>query len=199
MIVYKGRPVPWITRWSSEICDPGPALIPSQGPHGVLLNFEGEVPEDRIDGLLYLRSYNSPGIGEPRWKDIHTERQRRCMREGLCQVCGRKIPEPIPWIIPVLSLTSRVGKTRLNTEVAPVCEPCLPVALKYCPHLSGWQPKIIEVRGYRVSGVFGDIVDTDREGRIRHFQGDRRIDAYLGNIMVRQTMVEIWDFRKRRP
>lgn len=202
LLMHKGRPVPWITRWTSEVCTPGPRLIVEGTPAGIRLSFENEQPEDRIEGILYLRENNSPGVGEPMWKDIHTHRQRQCMVEGRCQVCGQIIEPPIPWLLsPTGSVITRQG-SRIITDTAPTCGGCLETAKKHCPHLLRYPTKVVDVRGYRIHGLFGDVIDfSGAYGKQRHYQADRRVDDThpLDNIVVRQTIVELWDHRKRRP
>lgn len=193
--------MPYAVRWTSEVLSPGPQLVPRlDGPDGRMrLSFHDEVPEDRIDGVLFLREGDSPGVGEPMWADVHTHRQRRCQVEGRCQVCGQVIEGRVtPWILPYGQLASRVGGT-IVTDVAPTCGDCIAVALRHCPHLGRKPYRLIDVRGYRVHSYFGDVVDhSGIPGRPKHFQADRRIGGYLGNIMARQTIVELWDHRMRR-
>lgn len=198
-LFHKGRPVPWIARWTSELRLPGPQLVPHADDDGrVRLAFADETPHDRVNGLLFHREGDSPGVGEPMWADVHSHRQNQAQREGRCQVCGIVIEGPIPWILPHGQLADRVGRS-IITDVAPTCTACIPIASKHCPHLRHQPFRQIEVRGFRVHGYFGDIVDrAGTLGHVRHYQADRRLSGYLGNLMVRQTIVELWDHRLRR-
>lgn len=201
-LTYNNRPVPWITRWSSEVCSPGPKILATDTTSGLRLRFEDERPQDRIDGVLYLREGQSPGVGEPLWRDVHTHRQRQCMVESRCQVCGDRIDPPVPWILPPQGhLVQRFGES-IITDAAPTCESCIDAAMHLCPHLSTHPSKIVSVRGFRVHSVFGDIIDySGTYGRRRHYQADRRVggDHPLDNIVVRQTIVELWSHRRRQP
>jgi hypothetical protein len=40
------------------------------------------------DGVLWALTTSSPGLGEPLYSAVHSIRQRRAMRNLLCQVCG---------------------------------------------------------------------------------------------------------------
>jgi hypothetical protein len=198
-ITFKGRPVPWVTRWSSEVVAHGARtrLMPSHTPEGIHLRFINEQPDDRIDGVLWLPENDSRGLGTPMWKEVHSHRQRRCQVEGRCQVCGVAIASrSMTWILPH-GLSTRQGSS-LITDVAPVCENCVPIATTYCPHLIRQPSRMITVYNYRPWGLFGDIIDPEPHTGVRHYQGDRPFGAYLGNVMARQMIVELYDYRTRK-
>ncbi len=191
----RGLPVPWITRWTTEALLPGPRMGLRPTPGGVRLSFEDERPEDRIDGVLWLREYSSPGFGEPMWKDVHSHRQRQAQVEGLCQVCGRTMT-PLQWLIPP-GLSHRENGS-LITDVAPTCQECLEKALILCPSLRQGGASLFEVFDYRLHSVHGDILRQGK-GRLEHFQGDVRLDsAGIQHVMARQMIVELWNFRRRK-
>lgn len=205
MFVDRGRPVPWITRWTSEVRSP--RLKPWMSDDGFRLGYEDETPEDRIEGVLWQREGDSPGQGEPMWKDVHSHRQRRCQVEGRCQVCGEAIEGVIPWVIPHRQYVMRISNS-LTTDVAPTCNTCIDLALKVCPALNE-RSLIYDVRQYRPFALFGDLVESSigpvttplrlpEYSQVRHFQGEKRINGYLGNMMARQMIVQLSDFRKRR-
>jgi hypothetical protein len=207
---HLGKPVPYITRWSLEVAAPAPQIVPWLTREGVRVEYGDERPTDRHDGVLWLREFDLPGKGTPAFKDIHSGRQRRCMVEGLCQVCGEPIDKPIPWMIPTALRTTTATKAGLLTDVAPICHSCLPQAEIYCPHLREHGFQLFDVYDYRLKSVFGDVIDVPgkrtvahplqlpKGAKIFHYQADRPIEGYLGNVVARQMVVELWNFRRRR-
>lgn len=201
---HHGHTVPWITRWTSEVQKP--QMRTYMSAQGLRLSFVDETPDDRLDGILWAREGNTPGQGRPMWRDVHSHRQRRCQVEGRCQVCGTLIEAPIPWIIPT-ALATRANAT-IITDVAPTCQSCLQTAPTTCPHLSTTAYSIYDVTDYRLYAVFGDVVDTAAppvnppqrpaaNPPVRHYQADRRLNGFLGNMMARQMIVQLWNYRKR--
>jgi hypothetical protein len=75
-----GRDVPWVTAWSSELD------VPDQWRH---CDYAGEVAIWRPE---------TPGVGLARFKALHEVRQRRAVKELLCQVCGRRTPSHDRWL-----------------------------------------------------------------------------------------------------
>jgi hypothetical protein len=205
--LHKGVPVPYIARWTSEVILPGPQLIPVPVPQGVHLTFKDETPEDRVDGQLWLREHDSPGHGQPMFADVHSHRQRACQIEGRCQVCGQIQEAPIRWLIPDVLVIRQ--HNNLITDVAPVCAECQPWAEQYCPFISGHRFTVYEVKGYSPYALFGDIVEGVGAGvqmtnrvrgfpRLKHFRGQRLLAGYTGDVMARQMVVRLWDWRKAR-
>jgi hypothetical protein len=176
---------------------PGPALGLRPDSFGQLrLSYEDERPEDRIDGVLWMRENSSPGFGDPLWREIHSHRQRQCQVEGRCQVCG-ELMDPLLWLIPTLLLTR--SKDSLITEVAPTCVDCVEKALLLCPALHRSNTILCEVFNYRPHSVFGDTVYASRGGGMRHLQGDVELHgAGIHHVMARQMIVELWNYRRRR-
>jgi hypothetical protein len=206
--LYKGVPVPYIARWSSEVVRPGPAMIPVPVPQGYYLTYKDEQPEDRVEGQLWLRERDSPGHGEPMFADVHSHRQRLCQIEGRCQICGQVQEPPLRWLIPDGLYTREQGT--LITDVAPVCELCQPWAERYCPFIQGHRFAVYTVKGYRPYALWGDIAESAGPTRVpssgqlrgfskvRHVQGQRLLSGYTGDVMARQMVVQLWDWRRHR-
>jgi hypothetical protein len=177
--LYKGVPVPYIARWSSEVVRPGPAMIPVPVPQGYYLTYKDEQPEDRVEGQLWLRERDSPGHGEPMFADVHSHRQRLCQIEGRCQICGQVQEPPLRWLIPDGLYTREQGT-------------------------------LITVKGYRPYALWGDIAESAGPTRVpssgqlrgfskvRHVQGQRLLSGYTGDVMARQMVVQLWDWRRHR-
>jgi hypothetical protein len=198
LITRRGLIVPWVTRWTSEVRNP--ALQPSYNPGtgGLALDFLDEQPSDRIDGVLWMREGNSRGEGEPEWKQVSSHRQRACMLDQRCQVCGMKIEDTeIPWLLPA-SAMDRKTRTGLTTMTPPTCAACIPIAMRSCPQLGRTKVNAVTVTAYRPWAYFADYVRLE-QGRQRHGQGEIPWNsADLSPIMARQVIVELYAYRRRR-
>lgn len=174
---WNDRPVPWVTRWTGEVCnDPLQVSIDRAGVH---LHYQGGNENRDNMGVLWKRE----GIGrhgEPQFSEVNTYRQRAAMRHKRCQVCGSKINErPIRWLMGRNQLhvgdVSRpwgVDEDAAITMSAPTCSPCIPLALKVCPHLRSSPWVILKVLEYESWGVYGEAVMIDREtGQGRDLRG----------------------------
>lgn len=205
-VEHNGRPVPWIVRWTSEVLTPGPRLI--RKPRHMSINgqvgtfdwqvaFNDETPDDRIDGQLWLRENNSQGVGEPMYADVHSHRQRRCQLEGLCQVCGETIEPPLTWLIP--PRLARKEANTLITDVAPICDDCLSVSRRVCPTLHRLEDRLLAVSvfDYRPYALFGDTLREVRK-RTVHSQGEIPLSGPVHQLVARQLVVQLWNFRRRR-
>src|SRR5438270_10139290 len=77
-------PVPYIAMWSAEKLPPARLLQTRSGVH-----YADESMLDRdSDGVLWTRAGSRRGEGEPYYKKVHPLRQRKAMRQLLCQVCA---------------------------------------------------------------------------------------------------------------
>jgi len=193
--IHKGLIVPWVARWTAESIERHPLkLMLNPSTKSLHLQYEDERPGDRIEGVLWMRSGDARGEGEPEWKEVHSRRQRACMLDPRCQICGMAIEGGvIPWLLP-----KAVGnaKTRhgISTMVPPVCPDCIPVALASCPFLARNEVQLFEVRHYRPWAYFADYVTPQG----RHLQGEIPFDAEsLVHIVARQIIVELLDMRRR--
>ena len=78
--------IPYIVSWSAE---KPPAKRLTLAPGGRGIAYEDELTHDRdAHGMLWRRSTLRPGQGRPLFGRVHTARQRRTMRQLLCQICG---------------------------------------------------------------------------------------------------------------
>jgi hypothetical protein len=201
-ITHRGVRVPWITRWTSEVVDRRKICLATHNDigGGYRIALIGETPDDRIDDVLWLPEGDGQGVGTPMWKDVHSHRQRRCMVEGLCQVCGEQIELPLLFLIPYPELMQKEGG-KIITDVAPLCRTCLPIARQLCPAITKHEheQQLLEVRGWRTHALFGDIIERGPTGT-RLQQGEVPVgnaDA-LRKIMARTAILELWDSRRSR-
>lgn len=116
----RGLPVPYINAWGAE--DEAPRWVehdPLVGGPAVFVGDVGDVPD-------FTRQ--------------NQQRQRRCMVEGLCQVCGK----PVPWSrrnLVVASLSVKwqwVAERRREVPVISepwLCDRCCAIAVGWCPAL----------------------------------------------------------------
>ncbi|MFI9026279.1 hypothetical protein [Streptomyces sp. NPDC053560] len=142
-------PVPYVAAWTGEsVMHMGLSVQPD----GKGLCFANEEPADRDhQGVLWARLTDAPGTGTPRFPVMHSARQRRAMREMLCQVCaGPASRTSRGWLF----LLTHEPADGAVTNKPPLCEPCVGVALGHCPRLT--DPFAVRVRRPRVWGVFGD-------------------------------------------
>jgi hypothetical protein len=213
LLYHRGVPVPWIARWSAEVVSPRPAFGFWITADGMRVTFLDERPEDRIDGVLWLRENDAPGQGTPDWATVQSHRQRACQVEGRCQVCGRVIDErPVTWLIPKIPMRKTTTGT-IITDVAPTCTDCLQLARVSCPYLLAKDHVAFNVYDWRPSAVFGDVIDLGRRiplppydapymappsTMIRHYQATAPLTGYVGNVMARQMVVELWNYQRRR-
>ncbi|MGV9426353.1 hypothetical protein ACWDO7_18935 [Streptomyces sp. NPDC003656] len=127
--------VPYITAWSSEPLED--TLIVVQEMTGV--SFEDETASDRDErGVLWARSPDTPGVGRPLYKKIHPGRQRQCMTDLRCQVCGGPADEDergVLWLIEDGREDWPGWPRDLMTTHPPICLTCVRVAREQCPHL----------------------------------------------------------------
>lgn len=197
---YKGRPVPWVTRWSHE-------RSADRLNYGVQVTRDGSFRLGYKDGkdvrdgtgMLWQREGIARG-GEPEWAAVNTYRQRSSMRRCQCQVCGKKIDErPIRWLMPPDGI-EQVDEDTFITMQPPTCSECIPLALDLCPNLKKYGYQILKVIDYDQWGVYGDVV-TMTEGGPRRFKSavsyntaDYGPDFRLAHVMAQQAVVRLGKF-----
>lgn len=104
--------------------------------------FTDETITDRDgNGVLWQRILVNPGAGRPEFGNVHSGRQRRAMRNLLCQVCAGPADHDkfgTLWLLPDYPgyHESWPGwPERMATPEPPVCLPCAHTALRACPAL----------------------------------------------------------------
>lgn len=166
LLQHEGQPVPWVTRWSGEVCD-DPLQVSLAPNGGLVLGFaDGRENRDAY-GMLWARE-GITRAGTPQYSEVNTYRQRAAMTKRRCQICGSKINErPIRWLMSELSLNP-LENGQAATTSPPTCSGCIPLALELCPHLSAHPWVILKVLAYEPWGVMGQAATLDEEtGSIR--------------------------------
>lgn len=203
---YRGRAVPWITRWSQEVHPDRHNLeIERRDDGGLRVVYLDRARENRDKfGVLWMKEGLAQGQGEPLWKEVNTHRQRACMIRSKCQVCGKTITDkPIHWLLPLDTL--QWVQDEVHTEAtpltasAPTCEACIPLALDVCPNLKakGWQ--LYYVLDWGVWGVRG-MHHFLAGGTIRRrnslvpydLRGYENTPAFEGATLAQQLVV-VWN------
>ncbi|MBB5938919.1 hypothetical protein [Streptomyces zagrosensis] len=81
--------VPFIASWNSELPDLVAGLTIEYDPESRLAYKGLPLPTDRdLGGISSARMSHSPHVGKPIFDGVHPTRQRFCMFEMSCQVCG---------------------------------------------------------------------------------------------------------------
>jgi hypothetical protein len=192
---WKGRPVPWVTRWSNEVIRE-PYTLEMTREAALSLIYKDGKSEDRAYGALWQREGLMRG-GDPLWKSVSTYRQRRAMTRCLCQVCGEKIDErPIRFLMPMDGIEMLDENTALTIQ-APTCESCIPLALSVCPHLKKFGYQILKVIDYEPWGVYGEVVWLGNDMKPQRMQTYVGFDMHnppkfsLSQVLAKQLVIKL--------
>ncbi|MEW1546919.1 hypothetical protein [Streptomyces tsukubensis] len=157
---HNGLPVPYVTRWEHETAIRPKLTVQPGLAHR--LAFADETPYDRDSfDVLWLRVAIRPGEGRALFKDVHALRQRRAMLDLMCQICGVPMfkEDRQLWLLAGMGgVPIREGEL---TTSPPVCRPCAPVALRYCPRLQSGRVAAAWVRSPYGWGVEAFIHDPE--------------------------------------
>lgn len=184
-LMWNGRPVPWAARWSEEA---DTKTYYQLGPDGV--RYADEHLLDRgSHGELWARESNRRGKGHPEFAHLSARRQRKAMKQGLCQVCGEKIEPPYIWL-----MSREHMKDMLSTRVTmnpPTCQVCVDIAKTHCPDLKSNGSTLLKVETFDIVGVFGEIAMKRENGEIFH---QSRIMFHWGHpampfVLAKQSVV----------
>jgi hypothetical protein len=162
--IAKSAPlVPYITEWSSEHYPSVPVV--ARGRWGI-----GYARERRGDrdhrGVLWTRITTAPGNGRPLFRRVHPLRQRRAMRQLLCQICGGPADRNEQGVLWLLGEADKGWTGSEVTGQPPVCLPCALVASRACPHLRG-NALALRVRHAPIEGVSGILYRPGPNGPVR--------------------------------
>jgi hypothetical protein len=156
---YRGIVVPYITTWSAERSRP--ATVIQHRRSGVA--FADETLSDRDErGVLWQRAPHRPGRGRPEFGKVHPGRQRRAIRELLCQVCARPADRTdlgTLWLIPDYPGYHDDWPgwpERMAATEPPICRACADLAVTACPALRKGHVALRVARSV-VKGVYGAL------------------------------------------
>jgi hypothetical protein len=178
--------VPYIVSWSEEH-EPSLKLVERRG---IGLGFADETTADRDSGgVLWNRTVMRPGQGRPRFAVIHPMRQRRAMRQLLCQVCGHPADRDergVLWLLPDRRDVWVGWPEGLMLAEPPVCIGCAVLAARLCPHLRQGCVAV-RARSFPLSGVKGFVY---RPGNPRPVVQRDDLVSYNNPAVLRWTLAE---------
>ena len=200
-IRFKGQVVPWVSRWSGERDDDELRIAKNLTTGALTLFYEDTADPDHDEnrderGVLWARDRQDRS-GWPEFGQVNALRQRACMLERLCQVCGQPITEsPIRWLMGPQHLYTVQG--RYVTMSPPTCERCAELSKELCPHLSTKGSRLLLVQRYEIWGVYGeavwfeagDVVRSDPHAGISFANPDHP----LSGVLAKQLLVSFTDF-----
>jgi hypothetical protein len=146
--------VPYITAWSEEQALPTTIVeVPNRG-----IVYVDEAFGDRDQhGVLWPRMPSRPGHGRPEFGRVHSLRQRRAMRQLLCQVCGTPADhndQGVLWLLLDHHGDWPNWPEHMACTHPPVCARCARIAARACPALRK-APLAVRVRHCPIVGVLG--------------------------------------------
>jgi hypothetical protein len=151
-MVSRSGVVPYITAWSGEQVLP-PQVI--AGRFGIAFADETLMDRDHR-GALWTRTPSRPGHGRPEFAKVHPLRQRRAMRQLLCQVCTRpadRTEQGVLWLLRDHREDWPGWPENMANTYPPVCLPCARASVRLCPAL---RRGYVAVRAHSVvCGVYG--------------------------------------------
>ncbi|MFG1966319.1 hypothetical protein [Nonomuraea sp. NPDC049028] len=161
------------------------------------LSYPEPVESDWQMGVLWARQEDHRH-GAPLWDQVHTLRQRDCMLNELCQVCGESAREPYSgrlwWVFPRGVPVASMYVTKPAT-----CVRCIPKAIASCPRLRVEAHVYTSGGAYEPYGVLGDVVTLSGDGaRALCRNKDVPLDAFhrLEYTLARALTVHVRDLRR---
>ncbi|SMD22646.1 hypothetical protein SAMN05660733_06898 [Lentzea albidocapillata] len=147
---------PYITQWGAEQ-DLTPRLVVRPGG-GV--GYASELPADRDDhDVLWQQVTARPGLGKPEFGKVHPWRQRRAMRELLCQVCAGpadRTRDGVLWLLRDYRGDWPSWPEGMGSVEPPICAPCVATSLRRCPALQRGAVAV-RAREFPIAGVRGTL------------------------------------------
>ncbi|GHG60424.1 hypothetical protein [Streptomyces griseocarneus] len=144
-------------------------------------------------GVLWARVERASRKGKPIFAAMNPERQRECMYELLCQVCGEPAGRNrdgwlfLDWRMPQDPPTWPEGSL---THMPPLCERDARLAVEQCPHAGRFIPLRVKLpRLWGISGTRYQWTDSGwrRDSSIPWLKyGDERLNAVLASQLVRE-------------
>ncbi len=185
--------VPFIVRWSGESAGGSQVVVRRDGKG---IRYADERSYDRDGhGVLWSRTPSRPGRGTPQFGTVHGLRQRLAMDGSLCHICGQAADRDADgtlWLVDTHAhdLDPEVERT----FHPPVCEPCVHLSVRACPHLRhGWTA--LRVRTSTPYGVRGALFAPARPAPVpTHIDTFPYGNPFLPWVRAGQLIVELRDF-----
>jgi hypothetical protein len=115
---HRGLPVPYVNAWGPQVPDVR--------------------PDDHVEGRLALFNVDDFN-GAPDFTRQSAQRQRQCMVEGLCQVCGLGVPWQARYLVVSsvsVAFVALPGRPPVPLVSEPwLCGRCAKIATRWCPAL----------------------------------------------------------------
>ncbi|MFI9585573.1 hypothetical protein ACIHCQ_27855 [Streptomyces sp. NPDC052236] len=158
------------------------------------LAYRVPLPGDRDrGGVLWARAERTSRRGRPIYDAMNSERQRECMYDLLCQVCGEPASRNaygwlfLDWLMPLDPPTWPEGSL---TNMPPLCEKDARVAVEECPYSDRFVPLRVKLpRLWGVSGVHYRLTEDgwQADASIPWLKyGDESLNAVLASQLVRE-------------
>ncbi|MFJ6140131.1 hypothetical protein [Kitasatospora sp. NPDC092286] len=157
---------PWVVTRAGERMLDQRLVLTARG-----VAFPDETPFDRDDhGVLWTRWGGRP-VGRPQMANVHSLRQRRAMRQLLCQGCKQpadRNQNGTLWLIEDDRAGAEVDwPERQMTMHPPTCRPCADRSRRLCPHLRRTGSVLLRVRTPEIAGVRGYLCQQDGDFLVR--------------------------------
>lgn len=146
---------PYITSWNAEQDSPYKLV---ERPGGI--GYADELLCDRdARGVLWQRAAVRHGVGKPEFGKVHPLRQRRAMRQLLCQVCAGpadRNDDGVLWLLRDYRSDWQGWPEGMGCNEPPICIPCVTTSLCLCPALRRGAVAV-RAREFEVAGVRGAL------------------------------------------
>ncbi|MFJ2646805.1 hypothetical protein ACIO1C_08795 [Streptomyces sp. NPDC087420] len=189
----RGGSVPYIARWSGERDSSMPVVF-RRDRRGIAYADERFYDRDGY-GVLWSRTPSQPGRGTPEYGKVHSLRQRLCMTDLRCQVCGGpadRNPNGVLWLIDAGPQDLPHGPE--HTAHPPVCRHCACRSLRACPHLRV-EHVALRVRTFTPYGVSGALFHATSSGPRPYDAGTVPLaDPRLPWLRAGQLLMSLDDF-----
>lgn len=195
--VVRGLPVPYVARWTGEHANES-YRVAAMNDGQQFIRYAQETPFDRDKrGVLWMREYPmNNGTGVPEFGEVSSYRQRHCMENKCCQVCGETVVSPFRFLmIPVQMMMFE--QTNGQTENPPVCEACAEAAPQWCPAIKKGGFSTVLAEDFEPCSYLGEVAfyreDDNQFRRMMSVAFDRK--ALLAVTLARQLSVQLKEYR----
>ena len=176
---------PYITCWSAEQDLPYRLVERS----GLGIGYVDESFGDRdARGVLWQRAAVRQGVGKPEFGKVHPLRQRRAMRQLLCQVCAGPADQNddgVLWLLRDYRDDWPEWPNGMGCNEPPVCIPCAATSLRLCPALRRGAVAI-RAREFDVAGVRGALYRAGTVEEASLSYDDSEVRRLVASALIRE-------------